>query len=187
MVRRLGIRLALLAALLLVSVGVQPAHAASGDLRVGFIDSARIFRDFKLAQEAQQRFDRQIQAWQDEAAEKQKAVEKLRTEVREQSPILSTARRQERDEALQKAVSEYEAFVQDIWGPQGRAAQENEQSTREIVRQIREVVEKLATDQALTLVLDTSSGIILFADRSLDLTNAVLVELATRTSTSAPN
>jgi len=108
-------------------------------------------------------------------------VDQLRAEVREQGPILSTLRRQEREEALQRAISEYEKFIQDVWGPQGRAAQENERATQEIVGQIRSAVEKIATDRQLDLVLDAASGIIVYADRTLDLTTAVLQELATRT------
>ena len=143
------------------------AFGASG--RIGFIDSAKIFQDYKRAQDAQAQFDRQVQNWRNEAAEKEKAVNALRAEVRDQAPILSALRRQEKEEALQKAIQEYETFIQDIWGPQGRAAQENERSTREIVDRIRTMVEKMATDKGLDLVFDAAGGMIIYADRSLDI------------------
>jgi len=166
------------AAVLLGIAGV--AHAA--DVKIGYIDSAKIFQDYRLAQDAQAGFDRQVQGWRSEAAEKQKTVDQLRTEVRDQGPILSALRRQEREEALQRAISEYEKFIQDIWGPQGKAAQENERATQEIVTQIRSAVEKIAADRQLDLVFDAASGFIIYADRSLDLTVPVLQELATRTA-----
>lgn len=159
------------------------APARSADLRFGYIDSSRIFQEYSVAKEAQLRFDRQVQSWQEEAAEKQRAVDKLRAEVRDQSPILSSVKRAEREEALQKAIGDYETFIQEVWGPQGRAARENETSTQEIVRQVREVVDKLATDKGLSLVLDAASGIVLFADKSFDLTAEVLAELNTRAAT----
>ena len=107
------------------------ARLGAADVRIGYIDSARIFQEYKDAQEAQQRFDRQVQGWRDEAAEKEKAVKQLRDEVRDQAPILSALKRQEKEEALQRAISDYERFIQEIWGPQGRAAQENERATDE--------------------------------------------------------
>jgi len=168
----------------LAAAGALPARAAS-DLKIGYIDSARIFQEYQVAQEAQKGFERQVQGWRSEAAEKQKAVDQLRAEVRDQGPILSATRRQEKEEALQRAVSDYEKFVQDTWGPQGRASQENERATQEVIGQIRSVVEKLAADRQLDLVLDAASGIIIYADKSLDLTSAVLSELALRTSTGA--
>ncbi len=171
-----------LAAVALVVAALAPAPARA-EVRFGYIDSARIFQEYTAAREAQDRFDRQVQGWRDDAAEKEKAVNQLRAEVRDQSPILSALKRQEKEEALQKAISEYERFIQDIWGPQGRAAQENERATAEVVQQIRSAVEKVAGDKNLNLVLDSASGFIIYADKTLDVTSDVLTELNTRAKT----
>ncbi len=165
--------------MLALGCGLAP-QAYAADLRVGYIDSGRLFREFKDAQDAQARFDRQVQGWRDEAAEKQTTVKKLRTEVQDLSPILSSVKRQQREEELQRAISDYERFVQDVWGPQGRAAQENDKATQDVVAKIRSAVEKVASDRGLTLVLDAASGFIIYADKSLDLTGNVLQELALR-------
>lgn len=171
---------ALRAGLLAAVAAVLIAPPVPAQTRLGYIDSARIFQEYKPAQEAQAQFDRQVQGWRAELAEKERAVAALRTEMRDQGPILSAVRRQEKEEALQRAVSDYERFIQDIWGPQGRAAQENERATGEIVSQIRSAVEKLAQDKDVNLVLDSAGGFIVWADRALDLTNEVLAELAAR-------
>jgi|SRR5688572_6125442 len=159
--------------------------AWAADTRIGFIDSAKIFQEYRLAQEAQQTFDRQVQTWRTEATEKERVVNQLRAEVRDQGPILSALKRQEKEEALQKAISDYETFVQDIWGPTGRAAQENERTTREVVEQIRAVVEKLAGEKGLDIVLDAAGGAIIYADRSLDLSAEVVQELNARVTQGA--
>jgi outer membrane protein len=171
-------RLGLPAAAALILLTWAPAHA---EVRFGYIDSARIFQEYAAAKEAQERFDRQVQGWRDDATEKEKVVTQLRAEVRDQSPILSSLKRQEKEEALQKAISEYERFIQDVWGPQGRAAQENDRATTEVVQQIRSAVEKLAGDKGLNLVLDSASGVIIYADKTLDITSDVLTELNART------
>jgi outer membrane protein len=175
--------LTLVAALALAVVFAPPARAQA---RIGYIDSARIFQEYDAAKEAQARFDRQVTGWRDEAAEKQKVVETLRAEVRDQSPILSTLKRQEKEQALQRAVGEYEKFIQEIWGPQGRAAQENERATAEVVVQIRSAVEKIASEQNLDLVLDAASGYLIYANKSLDYTLAVLEELKSRSPATSP-
>jgi outer membrane protein len=161
-----------------------PARAA--DVRIGYIDSARIFQEYSVAKEAQAQFDRKVEGWRAQSAEKENQVSQLRKEVRDQGPILSTLKRQEKEEALQRASSEYERFLQQIWGPQGRAVTENEQATSEVVVQIRAVVEKIATQKGLVMVFDASSGFILYADRTLDLTSEVLQELNAQTSAGSP-
>ncbi len=171
-------RAARIGAAALVALLLGAAGAGAADLRLGYIDSGRIFLEFKEAQEAQQRFDRLVTGWRDEALEKEKAVQQLRQEVRDQSPILSAMRRQEKEAALQRAVSEYDAFIQEIWGPTGRASSENERATAEIVQRIRLAVEKVAASKGLELVLDAASGYLVYADKNLDLTTEVLAELA---------
>jgi outer membrane protein len=152
-----------------------PVRAA--DTRIGYIDSARIWVEYKDAQEAQQRFERQVQGWRDEAAEKEKLVTQLKAEVRDQGPVLSALKRQEKESARDRAVSDYESFVQDVWGTNGKAAQENSRATEEIIQKVRLSVEKVAGNRGLELVLDASGGFIIYADKSLDMTNDVLAEL----------
>ena len=162
--------------LLALGLGLaQPSRAA--ELRIGYIDSARIFQEYTVAKDAQAQFDRKVEGWRAQSAEKENLVTQLRAEVRDQGPILSTLKRQEKEEALQRAISDYERFLQQIWGPQGRAVQENEQATGEVVAQIRTVVEKIASQKGLAMVFDAAGGFILYADRSLDLTSEVLQEL----------
>ena len=165
------------AVLLAATLAVVVAPSAHAQTRVGYIDSARIWIEFKTAQEAQQRFERQVQGWRDEAAEKEKLVTDLRKDVRDQSPVLSALKRQEQESALQRAISDYEGFVQEVWGANGRATQENTRATEEIVSLVRRVVEKIAGQRGLDLVLDANSGFIIYADKSLDMTNEVLAEL----------
>lgn len=166
----------LTAAILAAGLLTAPV-ARAANLEFGYVDSARIFREYKEAQEAQARFDRQMQGWRDEAAEKERLVQQLRNEVRDQGPILSSLKRQEKEESLQRAISDSERFIQEIWGPNGKATQENERMTNEIVNRIRAVVEKLADERGLTLVLDAASGYLLFVDKSFDITADVLLEL----------
>jgi len=156
---------------------------AAADLHFGYIDSARIFSEYQSAKDAQQRFDRLVQGWKDEAAEKEKAVNQLRQEVRDQSPILSSLKRQERETALQRAVTDYETFIQDVWGPNGRASQENERATNDIVTNIRAAVEKVASQKGLDVVLDAAGGFLVYADKNYDLTTDVITELTAQDKT----
>jgi outer membrane protein len=176
-VRTAGIGRRLRGAVIAAGLAALAASPAMAQTRIGYIDSARIWIEFKTAQEAQQRFERQVQGWRDEAAEKEKIVTDLRKQVRDQSPVLSALKRQEQQSALDKAISDYEGFVQEVWGANGRAAQENGRATDEIVNLVRRAVEKIAGQRGLDLVLDATSGFIIYADKSLDITTEVIAEL----------
>jgi len=165
------------AVLLMTSALVAGPAARAADVHFGYIDSSRIFQEFSNAHDAQQRFDRLVQGWRDEATEKEKAVNALRAEVRDQAPILSALKRQEKEAALQRAIDDYESFIQDVWGPSGKAQQENDKATNEIVQEIRAAVEKVAGQKGLEVVLDAAGGFVVYADKTLDLTTDVITEL----------
>jgi len=152
-----------------------PARAQN--VRIGFVDSQRIFNEYKSAQEAQDRFAREIQSWRTEADDRRRQVDDLRNELKDQDPLLSEAKKLEKESTLQKAVSDYDRFVQDFWGPNGKVQRLNDEITREVIGKVRDAVELLANREGYDLVLDAADGNVIFGVKSLDLTQRVLDEL----------
>ncbi|KPJ60557.1 MAG: hypothetical protein AMJ46_06045 [Latescibacteria bacterium DG_63] len=156
---------------------VAAGGAVGADLKVGFIDSERIFQEFKGVQEAQSQFDLDIQNWKAEATQMKNDIEKLRTEIDNQRLMLSQTKLEEKETELQGKIREYEEFVQRIWGPSGELEIRNEQLTKPIIAKIRTVVDKIGLDEEFTIILDAADGNIVFGDKELDLTDRVLEEL----------
>lgn len=173
-----------LVALLALSAGAGPADAQI--VRLGFVDSQRIFESYRGAQEAQDRFTRDITAWRTEADERRRALDVLRNEAKDQEALLSEARRLEKETAVQRAVADYDRFVQEFWGPGGRVQRLNDEMTREVIGKIRDAVETIANREGYDLVLDAADGNVIFGVKSLDLTDRVLAELAKDPAASVP-
>jgi len=152
--------------------------AAAQNVRLGFVDSQRIFETYKGAQEAQERFGREITAWRTEADERRRSLDVLRNEMKDQEALVTDAKKIEQESALSKAVSEYDRFVQEFWGPGGRVQRMNDEMTREVIGRIRDAVETIAYRDGYDLVLDAADGNVIFGVKGLDLTERVLTELA---------
>ena len=167
--------LVVLLAVLACAAFAGPARAQN--VRIGFVDSQRIFNEYKSAQEAQDRFGREIQSWRTEADDRRRQVDELRNELKDQDPLLSEAKKLEKESTLQKAVSDYDRFVQDFWGPNGKVQRLNDEITREVIGKVRDAVELLANREGYDLVLDAADGNVIFGVKSLDLTQRVLDEL----------
>jgi outer membrane protein len=168
---------AFLALLPFALLAFASAPAQAQNLRIAFIDSQRIFNEYKAAQEAQDRFTREIQSWRTEADDRRRAVDELRNELKDQDPLLSEAKRLEKESALQKSLSDYDRFVQDFWGPNGKVQRLNDEITREVISKVRDAVELLANRESYDLVLDAADGNVIFGVKSLDLTQRVLDDL----------
>jgi len=192
MVRRSGAlrgrgRTAGLAALgALVFMLLSAPEAGAQIVRIGFVDSQRIFEGYRGAQDAQERFTREITAWRTEADERRRALDVLRDELKDQEVLLSEAKKLEKETAVQRAVADYDRFVQEFWGPGGRVGRLNEEMTREVITKIRDAVETIANREGYDLVLDAADGNVIFGVKSLDLTDRVLTELARDPATTPP-
>lgn len=154
------------------------APAEAQIVRLGFVDSQRIFDSYPGARDAQDRFTREITAWRTEADERRRALDVLKSEAKDQESLLSEPRRLEKETGVQRAVAEYDRFVQEFWGPGGRVQRLNDEMTREVIGKIRDAVEMIANRESYDLVLDAADGNVIFGVKSLDLTDRVLAELA---------
>ena len=172
-----GAFLAALAVVVLALAGA-PRPAGAQILRIGFVDSQRIFEGYRGAQEAQERFNREITSWRTDADERRRALDVLRNELHDQEALLSPEKKLEKETAVQRAVADYDRFVQEFWGPGGRVGRLNDEMTREVIAKIRDAVETIANREGYDLVLDAADGNVIFGVKSLDLTERVLTELA---------
>ena len=171
---RQGSRRGVIWSILVLFCLVFPGTSRAADLKIGFIDSERIFADYAGTQEAQRSFNREVQELTKTAKEKKTEIDDLQRKLDAQGPMLSEAKRDEQNEALQKKVAEYDAFVQKNWGPQGSVSKLNEQYLKPIVDRVHKIVTTIGSDEGYSLVLDAADGNIIFGDRTLDLTDRVL-------------
>jgi outer membrane protein len=164
--------LAIVAAMTLIVSG-----ASAQEFKLGYIDSERIFNEYRAVGEAQQQFDRDVEAWKKEAEQSERELQSMQEELESQRLLLSETALQEKENQLQTMAAEYERFIQSVWGPTGKIAQRNAELTRPIMEKVREVVDKLAAEQGFSLIFDAADGNLVYGEKSLDLTDQVLTEL----------
>ena len=146
-------------------------------LKVGFIDSDRIFADYPKTQEAQLSFNREVQELSKTAREMKNEIDELQKKLDQQSPMLSDAKRDEQSGELRRKTSEYESFVQANWGPGGRISKLNEEYLKPIVDRVHAIVVEIGTQEGYSLIFDAADSNIIFGDKEYDLTDRVLVAL----------
>jgi outer membrane protein len=168
------------------------AEGLAADLKIGFIDSDRIFAEYAKTQEAQEAFNREVQELSKTAKEMKTDIDELQRKLDTQGPMLSEAKRDEQNREIQRKMSEYETFVQANWGPGGRISKLNEEFLRPIVDRVHTIVAEFGTQEGYSLILDAADGTIVFGDKTLDLTDRVLGALrdedaGVRTRTTQPS
>ena len=167
--------------LLLALVGLFLLPDA-GDLlaqegRIVYIDSYRIREEYKEFQDAQEVFNKEVDVWNQEGFEMQKEVDSLETELEKQRLILSPAKLKEKQDEIETKKAALQKFTNDVFGPNGKAEQRNQQLTKPLLDKITAVLEKIAIENNYLYIFDAVNGNIAYAKKTLDITDKVLEEL----------
>jgi outer membrane protein len=169
-----------------LSVILLASPVRAQTLKVGFMDSDRIFAEYPKTKEVQEAFNREVQDLSKAARDKKVEIDELQRKLDQQSPMLSDAKKDEQNQLLQKKIGEYEAFVQANWGPSGKISKLNEEYLRPIVDRVHNIVTIIGTEDGYSLILDAADGNIVFGDKQLDLTDRVLSLLKTEDANGTP-
>ena len=151
--------------------------AQAADLKIGYIDSQRIFRAYKGTSDAQAKLDTEVAEWEKKAEDMRKEIEDLQNELEAQGLLLSEEKKKEKEATLQTKYGEYQQFVTSIWGPQGEAVKRNEELTQPIIEKIDAILKNIAEKENYTFIFDAVSGGLAYAKPTFDLTDQVIEEL----------
>jgi outer membrane protein len=158
-------------------VGVTAVSSLAQTLKIGYIDSVKIFAENKETQAAEAVYRGDVAQWEKQKQTYEADLAKMGDELNAQSPMLSEEKKAERRLEFQRKMDEYKKFMADTFGDDGLAAKRNKELTQPIVDKINKLVETIAKEQGLTMVFDVANANIVYADKSLDLTELVLTKL----------
>ena len=153
------------------------AAAAYAELKIGYINSEKIFAEYEGTKEAQDKFNKEVAKWEQEATERQKEMRELKDQLEKQSLLLSSERKKEIEDKLQAKMVEYQKFLQEKFGQEGEALQKNETLTKPIVEKINKILEQIAKTENYDFIFDARVGGLVFAKPGYDLTERVLAAL----------
>jgi len=170
-------RLLAMTVLAAAMVGGTAASSLAQTLKIGYIDSIKIFAENKETQDAERVYRGDVQQWEAQKQRYEADLAKMGDELNAQSPMLSEEKKAERRLEFQRKMDEYKKFMEDTFGDNGLAARRNKELTQPIVDKINKLVEVIAKEQGLTMVFDVANANIVYADKTLDLTELVLTKL----------
>ncbi|HET6349886.1 MAG TPA: OmpH family outer membrane protein [Candidatus Krumholzibacteria bacterium] len=158
-------------------VGGTAISSLAQTLKIGYIDSIKIFAENKETQDAERVYRSDVAQWEAQKQRYEADLSKMGDELNAQSPMLSEEKKAERRLEFQRKMDEYKKFMDETFGDNGLAAKRNKELTQPIVDKINKLIEVIAKEQGLTMVFDVANANIVYADKSLDLTEIVLTRL----------
>ncbi|MDR0306317.1 MAG: OmpH family outer membrane protein [Chitinispirillales bacterium] len=152
--------------------------SAFAQMKIGYVNSEKIFTQFEGTKVAQEKFNKEVAKWEQEASKRAKEITELRDQLEKQSLLLSADRKKVLEDELRQKIIQHEKFLQDKFGQKGEVLTKNEELTKPILEKIHKIIEKIAKDEQFDYIFDWRAGGVIFAKQSYDLTDRVLTQLA---------
>jgi outer membrane protein len=153
-----------------IIAGVARASFAA-DLKIGYVDLRVALNESEPGKKAKGELESSIKTKQVAIDEKGKAIEKLKADFEKQASVLSAEARKTKEEEIERMMRDYQRFVQDA---QADVKKREDKFTESIVKELRDIIEKVGREENYALILENVEGIILFSRKDLDITDRII-------------
>lgn len=143
---------------------------------MGFVRDEQIQLQYKAWQRAQEQWEVEKKAWDDEALQKQTELEEMVEEYDRQKLILSEEKRKEREASIRTKQQALDAFTRQIYGPGGTAEKKQEDLIRPLYENITKAIEEVALEEGYDVIFTMQSGLG-YIRETYDVTDKVLEKL----------
>ena len=157
--------------LFLFILAACPVLAAEAAMKVGLVDLFRAVNESEQGKKAKSELESMIKGKQESLEDKGKAIEKLKGEIEKQGGVLSAEAKKSKEDEFERMTREYQRTVADS---QTEVRKKEGELTGRIVKELRAVIAGVAQEEQYTLVLENAEGLVLFADKGLDITDKVI-------------
>lgn len=145
-------------------------------LKIGFIKEDRIRTEYKAFQKAEEQWNIESKAWEDEANTKQTELQTMYDDYEKQKLILSDEKKKEREAALRVKKDALDAYTKTIFGPGGQAEAKQKTLLEPIFGAVNKAIEAVSIENGYDVVFTLSS--IGYIKDTYDVTDKVLEYLA---------
>ena len=161
--------------LALLFFGVTGAQAA--DLKIGFIDLQKALNVSAEGKAAKEKITAKVKEYEGVIEKRQQELKKLKDDLEKQAVLLSEDARGAKERDYQQKLKDFQRFTKDI---QDELQQQDSDFTGQIIEKIVSLVQEIGQRDGYQMILERSSGGIIYGADSVDLTEVVLKEFDAR-------
>ena len=159
----------------LILLGAVTAQAA--ETKIGFIDLQKALNVSAAGKAAKEKITAKVKEYESVIDKRQQDLKKLKDELEKQSVLLSDEARAAKERDYQQKLKEFQRFTKDV---QDELQQADSDHTNRIIEKIINLVQEVGKRDGYDLILEKSSGGVVYGSERVDLTEKVLKEFDAR-------
>ncbi len=162
---------------LVLFFSVIMTYATQAQDKIAYVDSQRILTTYPAAKDARNKLDTENNTWGQELQKMQQEIKTIQNQLDQQSLLLSDAKRQEKADELQKLIEDARKYQNQIWGENGEFFRKQRELMQPVYVAINEAINRIGEEDGYDMIIDGSSGALLFAKDDYDITDQVIETL----------
>ena len=148
---------------------------AQQTVRIAYVDMEYILQNVPEYQEASAQLDKKVQEWKSEIETELKKVEKMKQDLANEKPLLTSELIEERLDEIRFEEQKILDYQQKRFGPNGDLMTQKLQLVKPVQDQVFVAVQEIAKNRNYDLIFDKSADVItLYAAERLDVSDQVL-------------
>lgn len=146
------------------------------------VNTQAILPEVPGARQAQERFQEELQQYEQEVRDLRAEVDSLLDAYRQQEAMLSPEAKQERQQEILQRQQELQTRAGEL---EQQAGERQQELLKPILDRVSAVIEEIRQENGYTMVLDIAASGVVAADPSLDITALVIERLRSQGQTSS--
>jgi len=143
----------------------------AADFKIAVVDVLRAVNECQAGAEAKKALAKEAEKLQHLYEEKQKELQTIKESLDKQSLMLNSEARAAKEKDFQNRVKEFQRWGEDN---QNNMNQKRTEMERNVALGLQKVIQKIGADEGYTFVLVKNDNIVLYASKSIDLTDRVI-------------
>ncbi len=143
----------------------------SAELKVGCVDIQKALNDCNAGKEAKKVIGKEVEKAQRQMTDKQKELQTMKESLEKQATMLTLEARSAKEKEYQQKVLEFQRWVEDN---RNEINQKRTEMERNISVGLQRIIQKVGADDGYTLIFEKNESIVLFASKTIDLTDRVI-------------
>jgi outer membrane protein len=143
----------------------------AAELKIGFVDVQKAINECEAGVEAKKAIIKDAEKLQRVNDEKQKELQTMKEYLDKQTLMLNSEARAAKEKEFQNKLKEFQRWTEDN---QNEMNQKRLDAERSVGMGLQKVIQKMAADEGYTFILVKSDNLVLYASKSVDLTDRVI-------------
>jgi outer membrane protein len=145
--------------------------------KIAYINTDKVIAECNDTKEIQRVFTAERQNWEAQIKDLDDTSKQLEADFDKKKLTMTESGKRDATTKIDAKKAERDRMIDEFFGENGKAKQRYQELIEPVTKKINSIIERIAVDENYSLILDVSTGVVLYAKQNMDITDQVVGEM----------